>query len=206
MDIICRNGLKFSFSLCGLCRLYLSQSPTHGGLTMRRFFYRPFPISPLSVPAKCIIGVAIGFCAGIIMFQIMPHQPLCDLTDNLIAAEAGIGHCLFTAVVPLLFAFALFFFGLKNLARIAVCGLCGFLLTFSAAAIGVQFPALVVWLLLLGRCLVLIPLFWFLLYADLKNPRVLTVQTCLCTIVSMLLSLFANWLTSPGIQVFAAPR
>ncbi len=171
---------------------------------MHRIFYRYFSGSfSCTAVVKVVIGITLGMCLGTILFYTMPQQGLSDLAEGLISAEPGIGHGLLGAVLPLAISAGFLFFGLQSLALLAVPALSGLLLTFSAFVLGADCPALAVCLLLLGRCLSLVVLFWYLLCADRRDGRVLAVETFLCAALTVLIMLLSNWLTIPGIRVFA---
>lgn len=171
---------------------------------MHRIFYRYFPGS-FSCPAvaKMVIGITLGMCLGTIAFYAMPQQGLKELAVGLISAEPGISHGLLGAILPLALSAGFLFFGLQDLALLAVPALSGLLLTFSAFVLGSSCLIMAVCLLLMGRCLSLVVLFWFLLCADRRDGRVLALESFLCAALTVLIMLLSNWLTTPGIRVFA---
>lgn len=168
---------------------------------MHRFFYRCFPVLRQTTDVSRIaLGTSIGMCLGSILFFCMPQEELVDLVAQL-KDSPQIGQSLLVAVLPVVLASGLMYFGRANLAQIVLPAFSGLLMTFSAMTIGCGSSPLTVYLLLLGRCLSLVVLFWFLLSAEVGSRRSLIADSVLAVAVTALVVLFANWLTVPGIRV-----
>lgn len=172
---------------------------------MHRIFYRCFTGHAFSGSImKIVAGIMIGFSIGTAVFCAMPRQGLSHMVSGLVAADAGLSTGLVCAILPLVLAAALLFLRLKRIALVLSPLFSGSLLTFSAFAFGLGAPGILAWLMLLGRCVSLVYLFWFLLQPDHREPRILLTDFFSAAALTVVTILLFNWLTAPGIDVIAS--
>ncbi len=168
---------------------------------MHRLLCRCFPAFHSDTGASRIVfGTALGMCLGCILFFCMPQPEIACFATQL-RNPPKMGQSILVAVLPVVLASGLMFFGTVNLAQIVVPAFSGLLMTFCAMVLGCGYSSLTVYLLLLGRCLSLLVLFWFLLDAESGNRRNLISDSVLAIAMTAPIIAFLNWLTAPGIRV-----
>ena len=181
---------------------------------MYNFFYRNFKAGAMQDPMTIIWGsFAAAVCAGCLTCRRMPAFELYEVCCGVVLSRAYIGAEVLCCLLPLVMAGVLTYFCRRTWCLALTAILCGFLFGFSVYAFvgafctaGWVFAAL----LLAGRGICLLFLFWFLLRRSREGQTHLSRDLAIACCFSVLCILASHWLLSPVISelsqsVFISP-
>ena len=176
----------------------------NGGPIMYNFFYRNFKAGAMQDPMTIIWGsFAAAVCAGCLTCRRMPAFELYEVCCGVVLSRAYIGAEVLCCLLPLVMAGVLTYFCRRTWCLTLPAILCGFLFGFSVYAFvgafctaGWVFAAL----LLAGRGICLLFLFWFLLRRSREGQTHLSRDLAIACCFSVLCILASHWLLSPVIS------
>lgn len=168
---------------------------------MHRFFDHNVRVTSMQDwMVALLISFAVGSCVGCLICTKMPAPGLYEICSGILQGRSGVSSQILCCLLPLTLAGVLAYFSRCTGYLLIPSVLCGFLFSFSVCAFvsalhtaGWVFSAL----LLAGRALCLVFLFWFLLRRTQMGQAGLSRDLALACCFSVFCILALNWLLSP---------
>ena len=168
---------------------------------MHRLFYHNFHVTSMQDWMVALLGsFTVGACIGCLTCMKMPVTRLYEVCGGVLSGQASISSQILCCLLPLLVAGVLAYFSRCVWYLLLPAALCGFLFSFSVCAFvhtlhtaGWVFAGL----LLAGRGICLIFLFWFLLRRFQVGGRSLSQDLAVACCFSGATILVFHWLLSP---------
>lgn len=172
---------------------------------MHRFFYRNFHTDSMQDwMAAVLASFAVGaFFGSLVCVRVIPDSSLHSICSSVVLGAPSVISQVMCCLLPLIFSGVLAYFCRNPKCLLLPPLLCGFLFAFSVSAFVAAFQSagwIFAALLLSGRGVCLLFLFWFLLRRIQLGQALLSQDLLAACCFSVLCILVFNWLLAPVIR------